>query len=339
MNRNLLNKLVLPPTLTILLLCLLSSHTFVEAATITGTLRASSVPVTGMSVTAYDTVSGSSIATSSVSDSNGVYSITGLSAGSYKIRVNPSGASGFIVQWYSGAMDYSLATAITVTTEETSSGKDFNLASGARTISGSVSVSVSGLGVNAYNTATGGFVRGATTASNGSYTIYGLSPGSYRLRFIGNSTYAYQYYNNTLDINLATPLIITSASLSDINFSVVQNGSITGTVTASSLPVQNITIHAYDAINGNHLGTDVVSNAGGNYSITSLPPGQYKVRFNGDITYAQQYYNGKPNTNEAIWVTVSEGTATPNINFSLTAGANIIGSVTSGSSGGGGCIL
>jgi len=62
-----------------------------------------------------------------------------------------------------------------------------------------------------------------------------------------------------------------------------------------------------------------LSDASGNYTVTMLAAGNYKVLFGETSGYIWEYYNDKHSFATADAVTVSEGTTTPNINAQLAA--------------------
>jgi hypothetical protein len=79
---------------------------------------------------------------------------------------------------------------------------------------------------------------------------------------------------------------------------------------------------------------------GGEYTIPKLPPGEYAVRFTGEVCagaicrrdFAPQYYQDKPSKKAATPVTVEMG-VTAEINASLEKGAELTGSVIQAAGG------
>ena len=313
---------------------------FATSGSVTGTITRASDngALSGLYVNAYDAVTGAEIAGSSASAANGSYTISGLPPGNYKIMCQGNGT--YSMQYYLNAANIGSATPVTVTSGATTTGINFSLATGGFTITGTITRAsdnavLPGLTVYAYDATTSASITGSSvSASDGSYTIPGLLPGSYAIKFRGNTTYAQQYYNNAPDWYSSTPVTITTTSVTNINFSLVPGGNITGTITSASVPVSGVYVYAFDAVTllGSY-GSSSVSASNGSYTISGLLPGNYKVRFNGNPTYGQQYYNNAENANEANWVTVTAGATTPSINFSLASGANISGTITRASDG------
>ena len=72
------------------------------------------------------------------------------------------------------------------------------------------------------------------------------------------------------------------------------------------------------------------ANVGGNYTITGLPSGSYKVSFFADqegLNYLTQYFSGKASYKEANLVSVTVPSATGGVNAELHAGGQITGRV------------
>ena len=76
------------------------------------------------------------------------------------------------------------------------------------------------------------------------------------------------------------------------------------------------------------------ANVGGNYTITGLPSGSYKVSFFADqegLNYLTQYFSGKASYKEANLVSVTVPAATGGVNAELHTGGQITGRVTGAS--------
>jgi hypothetical protein len=110
------------------------------------------------------------------------------------------------------------------------------------------------------------------------------------------------------------------------------NGGLSGSVIASdtAAPLEAVTVTAYLA--GSDFTKSTDTDAAGQYAITGLPVGQYRVRFDptgGDqAIYVSEYFNNQLGLTTATSVAVSMGAITPGINAALDVGGTISGSVT-----------
>lgn len=107
-------------------------------------------------------------------------------------------------------------------------------------------------------------------------------------------------------------------------------GSIEGTVTESAhkaLAKVSVTVYGADE---EFEGT-ASTNASGEYTVSGLSSGQYKVGFSDQPTYTDQYYNKQSSFEGASFVSVTEGNATSGIDAEMLLPGKITGSVTNSS--------
>jgi hypothetical protein len=112
-------------------------------------------------------------------------------------------------------------------------------------------------------------------------------------------------------------------------------GSISGTVTAASggAALKGIEVCA-DRVGGEGEACTLTS-ASGEYLISGLVPGSYKVEFwphGGGLNYTTQYYDDQPTFSAAETVFVTAGATVPNVNAQLHEGGRIAGTVTDAAS-------
>lgn len=119
--------------------------------------------------------SDSSITYSTVTDSDGNYSIGGVAPGSYKVQATKSGFN-------NGYSD-----AFTVTAGQTSSASDISLSISVRSIYGTVTLEgktdYSGIKITATNTSNTSEIYSALSNSSGVYALSGMTPGEYILSY------------------------------------------------------------------------------------------------------------------------------------------------------------
>jgi uncharacterized repeat protein (TIGR02543 family) len=300
----------------------------VQGGSISGTVTlVTGGAAAGVCVYAYPPGGGSGNGANTASD--GTYTISGLAPGSYNVEINPN-CNGTTSSYTSSAL-----SGVTVSAGLTTGGENFALVQGG-SISGTVTLAsgaaASGVCVNA-NPLGGGPGSGATTGSNGTYTIAGLVPGTYNL-FVSPSC------NGSLSsyISQNSSGVTVSAGLTTggENFALVQGGSISGTVTlASGGAASGVCVNAYSPSGGNGNSTTTASD--GTYTISGLAPGSYNLLADPTCygstssNYAAQTLTG---------VNVSTGVTMGNENFTLLQGGSIAGTVnfTSGGAAAGVCV-
>ncbi|HEY5267190.1 MAG TPA: carboxypeptidase-like regulatory domain-containing protein, partial [Acidimicrobiales bacterium] len=294
---------------------------------------------------------------SATTASDGTYAMTNLAPGSYTVEFySDCGGGNYLPQYYNGTTagtsSSTSATSIAVTVASPKTGINAVMTTGA-TISGIVTDS-SGAGISGvcvYAIPVGnGTGASATTASNGTYTVAGLVPGSYTVEFYsgcGSSNYLTQYYNGTTagtsSSTSATSIAVTVASpKTGINAVMTTGATISGTVTNSSgAGLSGVCVYAIPV--GNGTGASAATASNGSYTVTGLAPGSYTLEFysgcgTSSISYVSQYYNGTSvgTSSYAGATSVAVTVASPKtgINVEMTAGAVISGIVTNSSGAG-----
>ena len=225
-------------------------------ASIQGTLTApAGVNLAGVSVyamtTAYQIPSGMSSV-----GADGKYEITGLPAGSYKLRFAGRN-TGAQDQWYKNAASYDTATAVTVTEGQALTGISATLVKGA-TISGKVTfpagISSSNLSVSAASAASQWQTIQSEVGADGTYKIIGLPAGSYKLNFSGWDTgLQQQWYKNATSFDTATAVTVTAGQdLVGINATLVKGATISGKVAVpAGVSLSNFYVYASPAASQN----------------------------------------------------------------------------------------
>jgi hypothetical protein len=275
--------------------------------------------------------------------STGTYTFSGLLSGTYSVLLAANGGTN--ETQYEDTINSDLVTDPTDVWDGSSglsvsqpTGTGYSLSTGGTTaVPGNVALpaptSISGTVTTGGNPAPNASVElydtsgnpiddgGAVTGTDGTYTIGGLLPGSYKVGFLNNFNLAFQYYNNVSTLSGATTLSPTAAVPSTgINATLVVGGSITGTVVNSAkAAVPGVEVDLLDA-SGNVL-DDTATQADGSYTLAGIPTGSYYVEFisEGNFTpqLQDQYYPGSQTQGSATAVAVTAGKATPNIDAEL----------------------
>ena len=299
--------------------------------------------IAGESVTVLDS-SGNFVGFAST-DSNGNYTVAGLTTGTYKVEFY--GGGNYLTQFYNGKASLATADPVAVTAGSTSTGIDAALQPGGQ-ITGKVTNASTGAAIAGESVtvldSSGNFVGFASTDSNGNYTVAGLTTGTYKVEFYGGGNYLTQFYNGKASLATADPVAVTAGSTSTgINAALQPNGQITGKVTDASTgaAIQNVLVGVYDS-SGNIVNSGC-SGSDGTYTVSGLATGSYRVGFavsglsgfcgGSPQNYLPQFYNGKASLATADPVAVTAGSTSTGIDAALQPGGQITGKVTDASTG------
>jgi len=319
--------------------------------TISGTVTDAGTgsPLSGQGVTVYDDLGSPGFPIFTLSD--GSYESAGLASGTYFVRTD---TSDHLDELYDGiacepSCDATTGTPVGVVVATQTAGIDFALSPLGR-IAGTVleagtATPVSGELVMAYDSA-GTPSSSAATASDGSYEVRGLVPGTYRVK-TATETHQNELWDDVVcdpscDVSTGDPVAVSSGSTtSGIDFALARRGKITGTVTESvgGLPVASAAVN-FHASDGAWIGS-VYTASDGTYESPSLPDGSYHVvAAPSSATYVGQIYDGLPCTDSCTVtvgapVAVVHETTTSGIDFVLDRYGVIRGTVTAADTGNG----
>jgi hypothetical protein len=315
--------------------------------TVTGTVTdAAMSPLSGVTVQLYSFAGAGPVKLGAVTNASGVFSFTGLPTAFYVARTFVTPTQNYIDEIYNNRVaagdSLTNGTGILITAGQTTSNVNFALDAGG-SITGTVTnaqtmAPVSGVKVQVL-TQRGMEVKTVTTDGMGNYALNGLPTGNYVVRTMGSATVADELYDNipflTGDVTTGTLVDVSAAAIHpNINFALEPGGSITGTVTAAvgGFGIGGIGIKLYDSL-GRQVKTTVTTFATGQYSFTGLPAGTYYARTTNTGGYMNVLYGTVPclhvcNPLTGTGITVATGAVTSSINFALTAGGQIRGTVT-----------
>ncbi|MCU0611341.1 MAG: carboxypeptidase-like regulatory domain-containing protein, partial [Candidatus Eisenbacteria bacterium] len=254
-----------------------------------------------------------------------------------------------INEFYNNVTQWPQATKVTVTEGGTATGVNFDLQSN----SGYVAVTIrDGAGQPLANTAAdfelfpylptednelldqGRTLRfGLQTDGSGQATIGPIPLGTFYMN-CRVENYAMVYYPNTGDPMAAQSLTLSTVNqtISGIQFDMPPGGNISGVVTLDDgTPGMFVQIEAYPVGADDYIAT-TFSMFDGAYELNGIPPGQYLIRaFPGFILpdYAAEYWDDKPSAETADPVQVEPGQTTSGIDFVLSPGGSINGTIAS----------
>ncbi len=177
------------------------------------------------------------------------------------------------------------------------------------------------------------------TDGSGAYSIAGLDPADYRVRFDPGPGIGIEWYIDQYSWTTATPVTVPDGGAvagidGQLSTLTGSPGTITGTVTNSSTgdPIGGICVTAYTEFGSVVAGSDT-SDSGGVYSIGVIETGQqvdfFKVEFVdcGIGVRLTEWYDDERNYEEATPVAVTRGQTTTGIDGPLDGAGEIQGMV------------
>ncbi|MGA1871638.1 MAG: carboxypeptidase regulatory-like domain-containing protein, partial [bacterium] len=171
------------------------------------------------------------------------------------------------------------------------------------------------------------------TLPDGSYTIPNVIAGCYKVQAVG-MVYAYKWYDDTYNIDDATPVCLENGEhITGIDFVLEPGGSISGTVTDqyTGLPIGGVEVFVRETNSWFWWG-GIQTNDEGSYTIANLPPGCHIV-ISGGNDYAWKHYDDTYSIDDATPVCLESGEHVGAINFALEEGGCISGIVTDEATG------
>ncbi|MGD9099759.1 MAG: carboxypeptidase regulatory-like domain-containing protein, partial [Anaerolineae bacterium] len=309
-----------------------------RAGVISGVVTAegSGLPLSDIDVDVYVASSGNWLK-DEMTDASGVYRISGLASGDYKLRFLDTNQI-YLTEYYDDKPTKDSADLVTVAVGMTTTANAQLVLGGV--VNGVVTAEGSGaaldnIDVNVHDASSGDYVADGETDASGAYRISRIPTGSYKLYIRDlNGVYLAEWYDDKPDSDGADTFTVTAGMTTTINAQLAPGGVISGVVTAedSGLPLSNVDVDVYEASSGNRLG-DVTTDELGGYRFGSLATGDYKLRFR-DINevYVTEYYDNKPDRDSADPIAVTAGFTTT-VNAQLTPGGVVAGTVVAEGSG------
>lgn len=289
------------------------------------------IPLAGIEVTVWEAGGDELPAGFAVTNTKGEYVVEGLAGGSYKVEFSPGFESSrnYVTQFYKDQSSLTAAEPVRVLEGETVAEINAELQVGGK-LEGTVIeftdsediIPLKGIEVVVYPADESRSPVGyATTGARGEYTVVGLATGFYKVRFSpgfeSSLNYVTQFYEGASSLASAKPVSVTQQETTPgINAEMHIGGKLEGTVTDATThaPLADAEVAAIGA--GEVEYGYALTNSSGQYTITGLPTGAYRVEF-ADSRYIAQYYNDQPSFASATPVAVLQGAATGGIDAAL----------------------
>lgn len=310
------------------------------AETISGQVTdTGAIPLGGIDLDVFDAAGNVVAVTGGVSDPSGQYTIALPGPGSYIVRADARLADGYVDEYWNEVFLKSQAQAINVGAGQAVTGIDFTLAVGAE-IRGTVRTAVGGTPLAGIDldlfASTGEFLGSypGATVPDGTYAVGALPPGNYILRAdpdpVLGQYYVRTYYGNQRSMASATLVALAGTTVTGIDIALEAGGTIRGYVTdaGTAQPLAGIDIDLFDAA-GQREEANVRTDLSGFYEIGPVIPGNYYLRVDPTIAqgYPRTYYPAAYRESDAQPIPVYAGTQTSGVNFALSLGGTIGGSV------------
>jgi len=267
-------------------------------------------------------------------DANGYYTATGLIPGDYMVEAYAGYP--YTKHWYDNQVNEEQADRISISAGEIIAGIDLVMPPGGM-ITGYVYANDGSTPLENINVDLNQGSYGTCTDVNGYYELQGVPYGDQIVNAGGgwnwcqdqNSIYIQEYYFETYNRDDATPINISSGDdiAEDINFTLDEAGVVKGRVTDSGgmngLSNADVSVDEYE---NNDFNYGTQTDSIGYYTITGVIPADYRIIASAGYPYAQQYYNGHDNHNDADRVSIALGDVFT-ANFALDPGGMITGYV------------
>ncbi len=176
------------------------------------------------------------------------------------------------------------------------------------------------------------FLHTAKTNEQGEYTV-SLAPGFY-LVYCKAEGFNAEWFENASDPASATPVEVKAAEHSVVNFDLLPLGSISGKVVdqLTGAAIAGAKVNAFFERKHERRHFVALSDSEGNYSLTGLPAGEYIVEAHAP-DYMPEFWQEADSLKNATLVKVANSEITTGIDFTLTPGATIAGTVIDNGTG------
>lgn len=337
-------QLAIPVIVAFALMSSIASSALAAEGQIAGSVTSASTgsPIEGIEVCAYSEAEEEGgtgpgffleCATTKV---HGEYMITGLPSGEYVVEFAAPFESelDYITQYYDDKSSLSEANMVSLSAGDGKAGIDAELEEGGQ-IAGAVTSAatgepIQGIEVCARKEGTGPadvnfYERCSLTRSGGEYTIVGLPSGKYIVEFASpresNLNYVAQYYRDKSYASEANEVSVAVKEVTEpVDAELEVGGQIAGRVTdiVTDAGIEMVIVCAIPVSEGGRM-ICASTSSGGDYTISGLATGGYRVMFLGQ-KYILQYYDGVYAPGEAQVISVVQKSIVSPIDVALEPG-------------------
>jgi Carboxypeptidase regulatory-like domain len=270
-----------------------------------------------VAASAVDAVGGSS----SITSPNGHFDIRNLTGGRYSVSYSPCSAARNLVT-VTKAAHLTAPGRVRLNARLVAGGSISGLVQAAEpTPTGVADLCIQVIGAGGNSAHHIGF-----TGPGGSYQVTGLRAGKYLLSFgwqfcsLGEVDLVPQWFDGKQNQANATPVEVTvGQTTSGIDATLLPNGGITGKVTGPNAAAVNGACVTADPFSGAGA-TELAVSRAGTYTLASLPPGRYRIKFSsgcGAAGYRTQWWRHTAKRSLATVVRVRAGRTLTGINAAL----------------------
>jgi protocatechuate 3,4-dioxygenase beta subunit len=317
----------------------------INATSLTGrvTDQVTGAPLSGVTVYIYTEAGryGTAIPITTT-DADGGYTFYSLDVRNYTLQFTSSTHRS---EWFGGAAEQADADIFPIALGEAVTGKNASLLpldsiSGTVTGTAASAEALAGATVTAFDTH-GTALGEAVTSEDGAYTLTGLTPGSYTLRFTppAGSAFVAEWWHDKAHPRTAAPVkLAADTAVTGKNAALDAGASVTGRISDSSsgAGIPNAWVYAYATDGSSGLAGGSIAaastNGNGDYTLSGLVAGTYTLQFsggsaNGSAGYLREWLGNKPGRTTAVTFSLSAGETRANTDAAIVPTAAITGSV------------
>jgi hypothetical protein len=265
-----------------------------------------------------------------VTGADGLYNLSGLDDGDYKVGfVDCSATPTYLGRYFDGKSTIFDADPITVSGGQAVTGKNVALTQGG-VLSGVVTETPGGAPVRfaciwAGATADAMNCVGQTRSAGAYYSSPITTAGQYIVAFADFDTHATKYFGDKNDPASSTKATVTvGATTPDVGGALPLAAKITGKVTdaaSGAAPTRDVCVADYSSDQATLMSS--FADQDGNFDLGQLPPGDHKVKFTdcggaSGTAYTSQFFQGKADLATANPVALTVGQAKPGVNACMS---------------------